>query len=136
MNSTQKVSICLKNGKFQPCGNAKIENLNPKALLLCATAQCAGLTTMGILSKSSIIPKNFEITVEGLLNTPTLKAESIFTGFKVIYNVECKTLADQNAISSAIEMAQEKHCGMITMLRKIAPVAHDIMIVSTETVKI
>ena len=89
MNNHQKVTICLKNGKFQPCGT---------------------------------------------LNTPTLQAESIFTDFKISYNVECKSLADQNSVSSAIKMAQEKHCGMITMLRKIAPVSHDIAIVSTETV--
>ncbi len=136
MNNTQKVTICLKNGKFQPCGHEKIENLNPKALMLCAAAQCAGLTTMGLLSKSNISPKSFEITFEGLLNTPALKAESVYTSFKVIYNVECKSLGDQNSISSAIEMAQEKHCGMIAMLRKIAPVAHDISVVSTETIKV
>ena len=134
MNNTQKVTICLKNGKFQPCGSVKTENLNPKALLLCAAAECAGLTTMSLLGKSNITLKNFEITAEGMLNTPALKAESVFTSFKIIYNAECKTLSDQNSVSTAIESAQEKHCGMITMLRKIAPVAHDILVVSTETV--
>ncbi|MBQ5623645.1 MAG: OsmC family protein [Alistipes sp.] len=136
MNNHQKVTICLKNGKFQPCGTLKIENLNPKALLLCSAAECAGFTVMNLLSKSNIMPKNLEITAEGTLNTPTLQAESIFTDFKISYNVECKSLADQNSVSSAIKMAQEKHCGMITMLRKIAPVSHDIAIVSTETVKV
>ena len=136
MNSHQKVTICLKNGKFQPCGTLKIENLNPKALLLCATAQCAGFTIMSLLAKSNIMPKNLEITAEGDLNTPTLHAESIFTSFKISYKVECKSLSDQNSVSSAIEMAQEKRCGMIAMLRKIAPVSHDIAIVSTETVKL
>ncbi len=136
MNNHQKVTICLKNGKFQPCGTLKIENLNPKALLLCATAECAGFTIMNLLSKSNVTPKNLEITAEGMLNTPTLQAESIFTDFKISYNVECKTLADQNSVSYAIEMAQEKHCGMIAMLRKIAPVSHDIAIVSSETIKV
>ena len=121
---------------FQPCGTLKIENLNPKALLLCSAAECAVFTVMNLLSKSNIMPKNMEITAEGSLNTPTLQAESIFTDFKISYNVECKSLADQNSVSSAIKMAQEKHCGMIAMLRKIAPVSHDIAIVSTETVKV
>ena len=57
MNNHQKVTICLKNGKFQPCGTLKIENLNPKALLLCSAAECAGFTVMNLLSKSNIMPK-------------------------------------------------------------------------------
>ena len=75
-----------------------------------------------------------EISVEGELNTPTLRGDSVFLNFEVIYRVECKRLEEQNKVSEAIERAQEKYCGMITMLRKIAPVSHVIDVVSTESV--
>ena len=76
-----------------------------------------------------------EITVEGVLDTPEVQAGSHFRSFNVSYNAQCKTLADQNAVSRAIALTQEKYCGTIAMLRMIAPVAHEISVVSTENVK-
>ena len=136
MNTNQqKVTVELCDGKFCLAGKASAEALNPKALLLYATAKCAGLTILALLEKSKITLKGMEITVEGQLNTPTLRGDSLFQNFEVIYNVECKHLEEQSKVSDAVEHAQEKYCGMITMLRKIAPVSHVIDVVSTETVE-
>lgn len=135
MNNTQKVTVQLKNGKFCLANGEKIETLNPKALLLCATAQCAGLTIMGLLNKDKIIPKTCEITIEGVLDTPQLQVESKYRSFLICYNIECRHLSDQNAVSEAVNATQERLCGMIVMIRKIAPVSHEISIVSSETVK-
>lgn len=136
MNNTQKVTVELKNGKFHLANGAKIDNLNPKALLLCATAQCAGLTIMGILGKENIMPKRCEIAIEGALDTARLQAESKFRSFFICYNIECRSLTEQKTVSEAINTAQERLCGMIVMLRKIAPVSHEISIVSSETVNV
>ena len=76
MNNTQKVSVELKNGKFMLANAAKIEDLNPKALIICAAAECAGYTIMHILRKDNVILKSMEITVEGTLDTPMLAPES------------------------------------------------------------
>ena len=107
MNNTQKVSVELKNGKFRLSNSAKIEDLNPKALIICAAAECAGYTIMHILRRDNVVPKSLEITVEGTLDTPTLAPESQYVGFNVRYNIDCKSLADQNTISSAVRQAQE-----------------------------
>lgn len=131
----QKVTVELCDGKFCLAGKASADKLNPKALLLCATAKCAGLTILALLEKSEIQPKSLEITVSGELDTPTLRGDSQFKNFEVIYNAECKYLEDQDAVSRAIEQAQEKECGLVAMLRKIAPVSHVIDVVSTETVE-
>lgn len=136
MNSTQKVSVELKNGRFRLRGVARIEDLNPKALLLYSTAQCAGLTIMGILGKDRISPKSMEITVEGTLDTEKLQASSIFRSFRLSYNIECRSITEQNAISRAVNNAQEYACGMVAMLCYIAPVSHEISIVSTETAQV
>lgn len=134
MNNIQKVTVELKNGKFRLTNAAKSDDLNPKALILCSAAQCAGFTVMSLLDKDKITLKSFEITAEGELNTPHLKAESIYTVFNVEYKIECHHLGDQNAVSEAVKAAQEKHCGVIAMLRRIAPVNHHISIVSTEQI--
>lgn len=132
MNNIQKVSVELKNGKFRPIGISHIDDLNPKALILCSAAQCAGFTVMGLLSKENITLKKIEITVVGTLNTPTLRAESLYEDFDITYNVECNHLSDQNSVANIIRNAHEKYCGVVAMLRKIAPVSHQISIVSID----
>ena len=131
-NNTQRVTVELKNGKFQLINGKSTDELNPKALILCSAAECAGWTVMGLLAKDNVKLRNLEITAWGELNTPTLKAESIYTKFMISYNVRCNNLGDQNAVSVAVRDAQEKHCGIVAMLRRIAPVDHEISIVSLE----
>ena len=93
MNNTQKVTLTLRNGRFRLPGTARADDLNPKALLLYAAAQCAGLTVMGILGKENITPKTMDITAEGTLDTEKLQASSLFRSFRLSYNVECHTLS-------------------------------------------
>lgn len=136
MDNKQKVTVELRNGRFRLISQAKADDLNPKALLLCSAAQCTGYTVMSILHKDHITPKSFEITVEGILNTPTLQPSSEYQSFNVEYNVECRNIGDQNIVSEAVLEAQNEKCGVIAMLRKIAPVSHEISVVSTEQVNI
>lgn len=136
MNNKQNVTVELRNGKFRLPSGSRLEGLNPKALLLCAVAQCAGYTVMGILSKSHITPKRMELSIEGTLDTPKLQANSRFIGFSIAYNVECRTLSDQHAVGEAIRDAQDRLCGLVALLKCAAPVSHEISIVSTETVKV
>ena len=136
MENIQKVTVSLRNGRFRLPNMAKVEDLNPKALVLCATAQCAGYTIMGILQKHKITPKSLEITVQGTLNTEKLQAESRFRSFLISYNVECKSLDEQQQVSQAIYDAQESKCGLIDLIKCAAPVSYDISIVSTETAKV
>jgi hypothetical protein len=134
MKTTVTVEL-LKGSDFKLSGNRRIENLNPKELLLYAAATCAGKTITGILSKMNIVPQTFEITVSGELNTDKVVAQSVYRSFDITYNVYCDTITDQSKVSRAINLANEKYCGLIQMLRKIAPVAYEIAIVSTETTK-
>ena len=136
MSNTQRVTVELKNGKFRLAEGLKADDLNPKALILYSAAQCAGLTIMGMLRKDNVIPKRFEISVEGVLDTPTLAAESRYRSFNIAYGSECKSLADQNTVSYAVREAQENRCGVVAMLKMIAPVAHEISIVSSESVNV
>ena len=49
-----------------------------------------------------------------------------------VYNVQCECENDQMKVSRAINLAHDKHCGGVQMLRKIAPVADEIAIVNTK----
>ena len=53
----------------------------------------------------------------------------------MVYNVECGTEDDQAKVSRAIDLTHEKYCGMVQMLRRIAPVSHEIAVVSTQPAK-
>lgn len=136
MSNIQKVTVELRNGHFRLIDTAKADELNPKALILCAAAQCSGYTVMSILQKKNISLKSFEISVEGVLNTKTLQPSSVYESFKITYNIECHHIGDQDDVSDAVLESHNEKCGVIAMLRKIAPISHNISVVSTETVNI
>ena len=132
-----KVKVTIKMGddkKFALC-NKKVEDLNPKELMLYATAQCAAFTLNGILEKEHITPKSAEIAVSGMLDTDEVLARSVYTSFNVAFRIECGMLAEQAKIGRAIRLTADRYCGAIQMLRRIAPLSHEVSIVSVETVE-
>ena len=120
-----------KGMEFTPVGT-KCNELNPKAMMLLATATCAGLTAAGLFKKMQLTPVNFEITMSGTISTETVVAETVFTAFDITYNVECAYLDEQERFSHALTLTNDKYCGMLNMMRRIAPVAHNILIHSTQ----
>lgn len=132
----QKVTLSLtKDGTFTLPEKCTAEELNPKELLLYSAAKCVSLTLYGILQKEHIRPLKLEICVAGELNTDTVLARSVFTSFNVTYNVECRAMSEQAKIGRAINLANEKYCGLIQMLRHIAPLSHEVSIMSVETIE-
>lgn len=131
----EKVTVCMNDdSQFEIKNGTTCDRLNPKELLLCAAAKCAAMTALGIMDKENVTPKKFEVSVEGTLSTDTLKAESVFTDFMVIYNAEARTQDEHTKISRALNLTHDKYCGMVKMLNRIAPVSHEIAIVTTEPV--
>ena len=121
---------------FKLANNESCDKLNPKQMMLYATAECAGITIMSILAKERIKPKSIEISMSGELDTETVMAKSQYSSFHISYNVECRHIEDQSKISHAINLSNEKYCGTLQMMRKIAPVSHEISIVSSEKVEL
>ena len=129
----QKIVINMTPERdFMLNGGAKLEKLNPKEMLLYAAADCAGRTIFGLLKEHSQEMLSMEITMEGTLSTPVLQAESRYTSFNIIYNIECRRLKDQIIISRAVNLAHDKYCGLLQMLRKIAPLSHELSIVAVD----
>ena len=130
----EKVTLQLSgDADFTSEGGPRCEEMNPKTLLLYAAAKCVGKTALMIMDKERFRPKRFEIGISGELSDETPQSE--FKSFHVVYNIECDTEDDQAKVSRAVTLAHEKYCGMMQMLRKVAPVSHEIAVVSTEPAK-
>ncbi|MBQ3043508.1 MAG: OsmC family protein [Alistipes sp.] len=129
----QKVTLRLNDDRnFELVGALTLDELNPKELLLYATAKCAGLTIVSLLKEHISEVKLMEITLEGSLSTPTVVAESRYTHLNIIYRAECQTLKEQMVVSRAVNLAHDKYCGMVQMIRHIAPLSREISIVATD----
>lgn len=128
----EKITIQMGDDHtFSLLDGSALTSLNPKALLLYATADCAGLTIVHLLKEHIASVKLLELSIEGRLSTPTVVAESQFTHINIIYRAECETLKDQIVISRAINLAHDKYCGLLQMIRHIAPLSHEISVVTT-----
>ena len=128
-----KITIEMdKDGKFVPVSK-KVEEMNPKELILYAAAMCASITMKSILDKENIVPKSAEIEMSGTLDTEEVAAKSVYRSFNILYRIECNTVSEQSKIGRAINLTTEKYCGTLQMLRRIAPLSHEVSIVSIES---
>ena len=128
-----KITIEMdKDGKFVPVSK-KVEEMNPKELILYAAAMCASVTMKSILDKENIVPKSAEIEMSGTLDTEEVAAKSVYRSFNILYRIECNTISEQSKIGRAINLTTEKYCGTLQMLRRIAPLSHEVSIVSIES---
>lgn len=128
----QKISLRLTaDHHFVLDPERPLESLNPKEMLLYATVDCAGRTIVGLLKEHVNDLLALTISLEGTLSTATVVAESTYNSFNIVYAAECRTLKEQIVISRAINLAHDKYCGMLQMLRRIAPLSHETSIVTT-----
>lgn len=128
----QKISLTLTaEHHFVLDPERPLESLNPKEMLLYATADCAGRTIVGLLKEHVNDLLRLSISIEGRLSTATVVAESTYSHFNIVYAAKCKTLKEQIVVSRAINLAHDKYCGMLQMLRRIAPLSHETSIVTT-----
>ena len=125
-------TICKKGAEYHLAEPQKLEKLNPKELLLYAAIQCAGKTLSRILEKEKISPKNIELCLSGDIDTPEVQGQSRFTNFNIRFNIECCNINEQSKVSHAVNLTLDKYCGNLTMLRAIAPLSHEVVIVSTQ----
>lgn len=113
---------------FRLANGHSANTLNPKELLLYATACCAGKTIIAILDKQRIVPEKFEIAMYGELDTDVVTAQSIYTSFRIIYDIACPPNDDAQKVHRSVKTADEKYCGTLKMMRRIAPVKSEIKI--------
>ncbi len=115
-------------GESQPESNTDFKSMPPLRMLLYAAARSALDTLSGLMLREQFSPKSLEINLTATLSAPQTQSESEFRSFHVIYHAECATEEDASRIGAWILLTQRSACGMMAMLRKIAPVNHEISI--------
>ncbi|MCK4665781.1 OsmC family protein [Candidatus Dependentiae bacterium] len=87
----------------------------PKEIYLMSVAGCTGMDVISILKKKRLTVTGFEIEVfaDEIIDTHP----HIFTKIKIHYSIIGKDLTEP-AIKQAIDLSQNKYCGVSEMMRK------------------
>ena len=89
----------------------------PKALILSSLAGCTAIDVVELLKKMRVEFSDFSIKVSGELTSehPTTYHTVILT-----YFVKLKDPADKDKVEKAVNLSQDKYCGVTAMVKKFA----------------
>lgn len=96
----------------------------PKSLMLLALAGCTAMDVVSILNKMRMPYDDFSIDVE---SSKTEEHPVVYTDFKIVYRFKGKQL-DKEKIEKAVNLSQEKYCGVSAMYKLIAPLSFEIVL--------
>ncbi len=96
----------------------------PKPLMLVALAGCTGMDVVGMLKKMRIEPDDFHIEVEGEMRDDFPKD---FLSMHITYHFKGKDLP-KDKLEKAVNLSQEKYCGVTATLQKAIKITHDIKV--------
>jgi putative redox protein len=100
------------------------KGMRPKKLLLTSLAGCTGMDVISILKKMHIEPEIFNVRVDGSLTEEHPKQ---YESMHIIYEFKGNNLPEDKLLK-AIELSQEKYCGVLATLRKAVKVTYEIKI--------
>jgi len=92
---------------------------SPIELLLTALSGCTGTTVLGILQKKREPVEGLEVRVEG---TRAEHHPKVYVEIEVLYRVY--GAVSPESVERAIQLSEEKYCGVSTMLAETAVIRH------------
>lgn len=95
---------------------------SPKQLVLAGLAGCTGMDVVSLLKKMRVDFTGFEINIEADL---TDEHPIVFSEIRIEYLVFGKEL-NRSKVQKAIDLSQEKYCGVSAMLKKNSPIKYAI----------
>jgi putative redox protein len=98
--------------------------MRPKKLMLTSLAGCTGMDVISILKKMKIIPDEFNVCVDGNLTEEHPKQ---YNSMHIIYEFKGNNLPEDK-LMRAIELSQEKYCGVAALYKKAINVTWEIKI--------
>jgi len=98
--------------------------MRPKKLMLVALAGCTAMDVIMILKKMKIEPEDFHVQVDGHLTEEMPKR---YDSMKIIYEFRGPGLP-LDKIRKAIELSQEKYCGVSATLRGSVELSYEIIL--------
>jgi putative redox protein len=136
MNHSVKVNWIDKMGFEAQVNNHKIifdtdeshggddRGPSPKALILASLGGCSGMDVVSILAKMRVIPETFSMTITGEL---TEEHPKIYHTITMVYHFKGKDLP-MDKLEKAINLSQERYCGVGAMLGKAAKIITRILV--------
>lgn len=95
----------------------------PKELMLGALAGCTAMDVIAILRKMKCEPEAFRVEVTA---EETGEHPRVFTAFHIKYLV--RGAVPEAKLQKAINLSQERYCGVTVMYRSFAEVTHEYVI--------
>lgn len=95
---------------------------SPKQLVLAGLAGCTGMDVVSLLDKMRVNYTAFSIEIEADL---TEEHPKVFSEIRMKYVVSGKDL-DEKKVEKAINLSQERYCGVSAMLKKNSPIHYTI----------
>lgn len=96
---------------------------SPKKLMMVALAGCSGVDVVEILRKMRVKIDDLLITVEAEL---TDEVPALYSAMHIIYTFSGKDL-DLQKLQRAVELSQEKYCGVSMMYRKMMKITWEVV---------
>ena len=96
----------------------------PKPLTLVSLAGCTGMDVISILKKMRVEPDYFNVSVEGEL---TDEYPKYYHKIHTIYEFRGDNLPMEK-LEKAVNLSQDRYCGVTAMLIKVAQMTHEIRI--------
>ncbi|HRG89028.1 MAG TPA: OsmC family protein [Chitinophagales bacterium] len=91
--------------------------VRPKALILSALAGCTAIDVVELLRKMRVDFTEFKIDVEGEL---TEEHPKTYKTVDLVYYVKLTNPADKDKMEKAVNLSQEKYCGVTAMVKAFA----------------
>jgi putative redox protein len=96
---------------------AESSGFRPKALILSSLAGCTAIDIVDLLRKMRVEFSDFSIHVDGEL---TEEHPKTYHTIHLVYTVKLNNPADRDKMEKAVNLSQEKYCGVSAMVRKFA----------------
>jgi len=96
----------------------------PKPLTLVSLGGCTGMDVISILGKMRVTPDDFTVDVSGEL---TDEHPKYFNKIHIKYTFKGTDLP-MDKLEKAINLSQDRYCGVTAMLNKVAEITHEIII--------
>lgn len=94
----------------------------PKPLLLFSLAGCTGMDVISLLKKMRVEFDDFRINISGEL---TEEHPKYYHKIHIVYEFRGKNI-DKSKVEKAINLSQDKYCGVSHMIRKAADISFEI----------
>jgi putative redox protein len=108
-----------------PESGGEDSGVRPKPLQLVALGGCTGMDVVSILAKMRVDVEDFQMIIEGDM---TEEHPKHYQSIHVVYQFKGKDLP-LDKLQKAVEMSDDKYCGVSALYKKAIPVTHEIRVV-------